>query len=111
MKIYISGPITEAEGGNQTLFAEAQTMLESFGHEALNPHDLFEGIDHSGYTHDDYMKPCIKALIDCDCVVTLDGWMNSKGAQMEVDIARRMGKKIYSIFNVERNKEINLHLA
>ena len=88
--IYISGPITNVEGGNHQAFAAATDLLNELGYAAINPHRVFEGIDTSGYEWEDYMRGCIIAMMQANEVVTLDGWELSKGAVIEVDLARKL---------------------
>jgi hypothetical protein len=92
--VYIAGPITGLENNNHQAFKDVQEKLLQLNVNCINPHDLFDGLDTSAFTHDDFMRVCISALSFCDKVVTLPGWENSKGATMEVQIARIMGKEV-----------------
>lgn len=93
--VYICGPITGLPHENRQAFADVQQKLQELNVECVNPHDLFNDLDTSAFTHDDYMRVCISALSFCDKVVTLPGWENSKGALMEVQVARIMGKEVH----------------
>ncbi len=88
--IYLSGPITGLPENNYKGFALAQERLESLGHKVLNPHEFFEGSNTRDWTHDDFMRICIAEMMKADEVVTLPGWEHSKGAMIEVKIARLM---------------------
>jgi hypothetical protein len=88
--IYISGPITNVEGGNQQAFGAATDLLNELGYAAINPHNIFTTIDTTGFTWEDYMRGCIIAMMQANEVVTLDGWEQSKGAVIEVDLARKL---------------------
>ncbi len=88
--IYISGPITNVEGGNQETFTAAANLLHELGYAAINPHSLFTNIDTTDFTWEDYMRGCIIAMMQANEVVTLDGWELSKGAVIEVDLARKL---------------------
>lgn len=97
MKVYISGKI----GGLQEeiylkKFKSAQLILESEGHEAVNPCE----IEHEhGKTWEEYMLCDIKALFPCDAILMLDNWQDSKGARIEKFIAEQMSKKVYYMRN------------
>lgn len=94
--VYISGPITEIPGNNFREFALAQERIEAMGFIVLNPHEICRFIDPKLYeTPELYweacMRECCAKLPYAHCVVTLQGWENSKGAMKEVAIARTLG--------------------
>ena len=90
LRIYISGPITGIENNNRDAFAEAEKKITEKGYEVVNPIKLGEeyknsvNFEPSWY---DYMKVCIKALMDCGAICMLDGWASSKGAIIEAELA------------------------
>ncbi len=84
MKIYISGPITGYANFNKEAFDSASTVIREAGHDPVNPQDLPH--DH-GKTWHEFMKVDIKAMLDCDAVLLLPGWANSRGATLEYRIA------------------------
>ncbi len=96
-KIYLVGPITGLEKLNYPEFIMAQELLNALGMDTVVPHDIFQGMDTSNFEHNDYMKHCIKEMVFCDTVVTLKDWELSKGAKMEVNIAREMGMEVIHI--------------
>ncbi len=84
-KIYLSGaisgrPIDEA----RQQFAEAETKLQKWGFEVLNPFN--NGLIETA-PWGDHMKADIKMLLAADAVYMLDGWVDSKGARLENIIA------------------------
>ncbi|MCK6650823.1 MAG: DUF4406 domain-containing protein [Bacteroidia bacterium] len=94
--VYISGPITNVEGGNYQEFALAQEKIEAFGYHVLYPHEICQFIDPKQYeTPEAYweacMRECLSKLPYAHILVTLVGWENSKGARKEVNIARETG--------------------
>ncbi len=90
-KIYISGPMTGLPGLNFPAFHEAAACLRAQGHEVVNPAEFGED---EGKTWSDYMRDDIKALMDCDAIYMLPGWAGSKGARLELHIARVMGFEV-----------------
>jgi Domain of unknown function (DUF4406) len=99
--IYISGPITNIEGGNQQAFAAATDLLNELGYAAINPHQLFTNIDTTDFEWEDYMRGCIVALMQANEVVTIDGWEQSRGAIIEVDLARKLNIPVTHIVKYE----------
>ena len=84
MKIYISGPMTGLPDFNRPAFNAKAAELRALGHEVVNPAELPE---IPGGTWADYMKVDIKLMLDCEAIWMLPGWVNSKGACLEVHIA------------------------
>ena len=81
MKIYISIPITGQDIEQveaRLIFAKA--VLERKGHTPVSPLDVSDNPDASYAEH---MGRDISALLDCDAVVFLDGWQESKGCALE----------------------------
>jgi hypothetical protein len=90
--VYISGPITGIEDSNRPQFALAQRMLLSAGCSIFNPIHIEGPIDP---LKDDalwsyYMAFCIRALLECDSILMLPDWQNSKGAKWEHRIAKEV---------------------
>ena len=94
MKAYISGPMSNLPEFNYPAFHAAAAQLRSEGLEVVNPAELTEPAEHLEWHH--YMRADIKALMDCDVVYVLDGWHESKGARIEVNLAYDLGMKVYS---------------
>lgn len=95
MKVYISGPITGRENNNAAAFALAEAQLRRNGHDPVNPHVIAP--ESEGMEWSDYMRADIRALCRCSAVATLDGWEDSRGARLEVDIARQLGMDVQPI--------------
>jgi len=98
MKVYISGPITN-DPYHAAKFASAYKYLSNLGHTPVNPVDigraLKETLGREPYW-EDYMRSCIKAMMDCDAIHLLPGWHNSRGAIFEDFTARCIGfKRVY----------------
>lgn len=87
-KVYIAGPITGLDWKEvKAKFGNAQRILEECGYEVENPcdHQIENG------TWESYMKQGLHAMLDCDGVLALEGWEHSRGAQIEVRLARELG--------------------
>jgi hypothetical protein len=64
--------------------------------EALG-YDWSEGTQTFAY----YMAHDLKAVCECDAVVVLPGWEASRGARLEVHVAREVGHPVYSFPDLE----------
>lgn len=87
MRVYVAGPMTGLPEFNLPAFADAAAQLYARGHEAINPGG--SGVI-PGYTWNDYMRDGLTLLLTCDAVAVLDGWESSKGATLEVYVARAL---------------------
>lgn len=95
-KIYIAGAVSGIERTVVTAkFYEMERKLKEMGFVPVNPVNLVPAI--SSWT--DAMKICIKALVDCDGFVKLCDWEESKGAMIEVSLARNLGLLEYTVSN------------
>jgi hypothetical protein len=90
MKLYISGPMTGLPEFNFPAFMAAAKELRKRGHQVCNPAEKNEE-GNPDMQWIDYMRLDIKMLMDCDGVACLPGWENSRGAKIEVDLARSLG--------------------
>lgn len=94
MKIYIAGPMTGKPNWNTEAFSEAERWYSDQGHTVLNPAAHTPRVNPESITHAEYMKIALAMVDAVDMVVFLDGWEDSKGAQMEYDYAMKKGKII-----------------
>lgn len=90
MKVYISGKIT-GDADYKQKFKTAQNILESAGFEVFNPAELEDTVKPWEW----YMKQDIKELMDCDAILLLKDWKESRGARLEAYIASQLKIKIY----------------
>jgi len=88
-KCYIAGKITGLpEDEYRNNFFDAVVEVRRLGFDPINhvtlPHN-------HGRTWKDYMKECLTALLQCDCLYALRSWRESKGATIEVKTAMHLG--------------------
>lgn len=88
MKVYISGkisglPIEEVK----RKFHNAASLLESLELQPVNP--LENGLD-DGSTWAQHMGRDIEMLLGCDGILMLDNWKQSRGAEIERLVAKKM---------------------
>ena len=98
--IYISGPMSGYPDANRPAFFAAQDRLQRAysGHEHcfINPAqlDAYEPLGE-GATWYQYLRRDIPHLVKCTAIVVIEGWRQSRGAQLEVYIGRALGMPIF----------------
>ncbi len=114
--IYICGPMAGYPDLNRTAFDEAAALIEARGDRAVVPHDV--GVrEHDGPCpavygdkpaaqgdHDGgcYLRADLAFMVDADAVHVLPGWSRSRGAQIEVLLARLLRIPIKHAPDAER---------
>lgn len=88
MKIYIAGKIT-GDLDYRIKFEEAVRMVEEFGHIALNPAALPEGMSPA-----DYMRICFAMLDVADEMWYLADAKESPGSFLEIQYCRYIKKHV-----------------
>lgn len=94
IRIYISGPMTGLPDLNFPAFHDAAELLKAAGYDVVNPATLNPD---PATPWAQCMRVDIKALCDCDAVAVLPGWDKSRGAMLELDIARRLEMQIGTV--------------
>ena len=88
---YIAGKIT---GLPQCNVADKFTMMENklsdMGYDVVKP----LGVTDNSRTWHDAVRSDIKKMLECDEVHLLPDWQDSRGAQLERDIALRLGMQV-----------------
>lgn len=92
MTVYISGPMTGHKDLNFQMFNAAAWLLRDAGYDVVNPAELNPDPSAS-WTQ--CMRRDIVALMDCDSVLMLPGWIDSKGAYLEHFIAKELGMPVH----------------
>ena len=83
---YISGPMTGLPELNYPAFHSMASRLRAAGFEVENPAE----INASETDRAVCMKRDIERLLTCDAVLLLPGWEASRGALLEVQIAKEL---------------------
>ena len=90
--IYISGKISGIPLETaKAKFEAAADVIRNKGDRPANP--FYNGLPDTS-TWEQHMKSDISMMMECDEVVMLPCWKDSKGAQLEKDIALRLGMPI-----------------
>ncbi|MFA5379716.1 MAG: DUF4406 domain-containing protein [Dehalococcoidia bacterium] len=97
IRVYISGPMKGKIDLNRPAFDKAERLLAELGYEPVNPHKLSPA-RRAGESEDAYYERCLEidlaALLGCDMIYFLGGWMQSKGAVREFGRAMELGLKV-----------------
>lgn len=84
-KIYLAGPMTGLPECNYPAFNAAAAQLRELGHTVLNP---AENLVPVCGTWQGYMGMALAQLVQCECIVLLPGWADSRGALIERKLAQ-----------------------
>jgi len=89
-KVYISGRISGLDFNEAYRhFASAETWLIDQGHAPINPINLPRDM-----SYEEYMRLDILSLMSCDAIYMLDNYKASRGARLELSIAKAIGLEI-----------------
>jgi hypothetical protein len=89
--IYIAGKMYGlTEDQVKEKFERASTDLQNQGYRVVSPAESINLNESWERT----MKQSIKSMLECDEVHLLPGWQESRGAQLERDIAIRLGMNV-----------------
>lgn len=97
LKLYLYGPMSGLPFENHPAFNEAAETLRALGHEPLNPAE--NGMMSDGHSWTDLMRKALVMVAQADGGVALDGWQNSRGAQLENLIINYLGMPTYRLVN------------
>ncbi len=110
MRVYLAGPMTGLPFHNFKAFFDAEdSLVRIHDWDVVNPARNRGGDDFlTAYANHEadpkpwewYLKVDLCAMLSCDAVITLPNWAYSKGAQFEVEVARRVGIPVRSISDV-----------
>ena len=103
MKIYIAGPMSGVQDWNFPAFFEAERQLLELGHEVINPahndgatyEEALASANAGKHSWNWYMRRDLTNLITCDAVCLLPDWKSSKGASLEVNVAKSLDMPLY----------------
>lgn len=92
-KVYISLPISGYDVMERRKVAkEMENKLLELGYDVFNP--LENGLPTSASTNE-HMKADIKALLDCDAVLFMQGFNHSAGCYTELTVSMAIGLDVW----------------
>jgi len=92
--IYITGPMSGLEEYNHPAFHAAESYLQEHRDDAelMNPAWNYNGSPQVNWQQ--YMRRSIRQVMEATELYVLKGWEASKGAQLEVSLAKALGLKL-----------------
>ena len=101
-RVYLAGPMTGISELNFPAFNQEAERLRAEGLQVLNPadHGIVDGADWA-----DYLRHDISGLASCERIHLLRGWTKSKGACLEMTIAKALGMTV--TYQVDAEMEHN----
>lgn len=90
-RIYLAGPMTGLPEFNYPLFHAAAARLRALGHTVLNPAE--NPVPPCG-SWQGYMRMALAQLVQCERIVLLPGWTESRGALIERKLAQVLGMEV-----------------
>lgn len=98
MTTYIAGPMTGYPEFNYPAFKAAAEELRARGFTVLSPTEHTNDDPPDSYTDERpygyYLRCSLRLLLDCDEIVLLPGWEDSRGATLEREVAAALGMPI-----------------
>ncbi len=102
--IYISGPITGMPDGNKDAFLAMEGTLKVLGYtEIINPRNLDtpqafkDGEMEVDVLWPIMMKQSVRDMMECNTIIFLDGWEQSRGARIEYELAKEVKMKCIEV--------------
>lgn len=99
MRVYIAGPMTGLPEFNFPAFNAMAEVLRADGWHVENPaeHGHVDGAEWA-----DYLRYDISRLSTCSAMMLLPGWSSSRGARLEVSIAKELGHEMLYAVGAEQ---------
>jgi hypothetical protein len=85
--IYLSGPMTSLHNYNYPAFNAEAARLRALGYTVENP------AENPAPARDEwelYMRAALRQMLTCDAVAFLPGWKESRGANVEIELAQHL---------------------
>lgn len=91
--VYLAGPMTGVPTWNQDAFDHAAARLTGPGRRVFNPAGLFDG--DKSRRRSEYMRADFRQLLTATDLVLLPGFIDSRGAMLELRIARELELRVW----------------
>lgn len=88
-RVYLSGPMSGIVDSNFPAFHAHAAQLRAAGFDVVSPAEIQEA-----GTLELCLRADIRELCACDAIALMPGWENSKGANLELHIAHRLGMQV-----------------
>lgn len=88
-RVYLSGPMSGIADNNFPAFHAWAALLRSQDYDVVSPAEIQEA-----GTWELCLRNDLRELCTCDGIALMPGWENSKGANLELHVAHRLGMKV-----------------
>lgn len=98
MRVYLAGPMSGIDQHNFPAFHGAADLLRDLGLDVASPAELDGDPPDRQPTEREwqaYLRRDLPVMLDCDAVVVLPGWEDSRGARLEVRTALAVGIPVH----------------
>lgn len=93
--IYVSGPMSGIKDLNVPRFNKATKKLRKRGYKVVNPPELDRLIRMR--TWEGCLRRDLAFVVKCDEIATLPNWQKSRGANLEIYVAKALGMAVHPV--------------
>lgn len=102
LRVFLAGPMTGMPEHNIPEFMRVASILRAMGHQVTTPIEVNELVDREQADKPTYRTLLARDLeliagTTVDVLVLLDGWEQSHGARLEVEMAHELEKSVYEL--------------
>lgn len=87
--VYLSGPMSGIADNNFPAFNDWASKLRAQGYDVVSPAEIQEA-----GSWELCLRADLRELCTCDAIALMPGWENSKGANLELHVAHRLGMAV-----------------
>lgn len=95
-RIYIAGPMSGLPAMNYPAFNTEAARLRALGFEVENPAE-----NPKQDSWEAYMRQALRQMLTCDTIALLPGWINSRGANLERNVAQKVGMTVVAAASIQ----------
>lgn len=102
---YLSGPMTGQPGNGVPAFTAAAAALRARGLRLVVPHEVtgeLAAADGDPAAWPDLVRADLRAMLDCDGIILLEGWQGSRGARLELTVAAGLGWPAWPVASIAK---------
>ncbi len=103
-RYYLAGPMTGLPEHNYPAFHERAAAIRGMGLRVLSPAEIGP-YERDPQTWEGWMRRSLYLLLRCTAVACLPGWEDSRGATLEVHIARQLKMPVVCATTLEPIEE------
>jgi|SRR5699024_10362310 len=90
----VHGKMTGLPDYNRPKFNEVEQILTEIGYTVYNPANiefqLKKEMPHTTLEWKDYMREALKMMLNCNSIFVIKGYETSKGANIEIELAKKL---------------------